>query len=77
MIDPDERFEDEDIVAFWHDVLRREERDAFLMLRAELLRDPVPFEVHETIWYLRERALLGPFGDGSNPDGSFNVNPEL
>ncbi len=56
-------------------MLEMEEHEAYLMCRAELLREPVPYEIFETVWHLRERNLLGPFGDGSQ-DGWFNVNPD-
>lgn len=74
MIDPKERPENQGIAAFWHGVLEDEEHNAYLMFRAEFLRNPVPCELHETLWHVREQELLRAPGDDGSKDGWFEVN---
>ncbi len=74
LINDREQPEGQDIAAFWRDVLRDEEHNAHLMFRAEFLRDPVPYELHETLWHVREQELLRAPGDDGSENGRFNVD---
>ena len=76
MIDPKKRPEGEDIAAFWRGVLANEQHNAYMMFRMEFLRDPVPYELQETLWHVRHQELLRAPGDDGSEDGWFRINPD-